>query len=151
MELIKKIEELLLPIIEGTDIFVVSISIKPINNIKIFLDADEGFAIAKSTMVNKKLRRQIDELELFPEGDYSLEVSSPGVDEPLKWKRQYIKNIGRNIELTLNDEQVVLGKIVAVEDENISLEVTADTKKKEISTVEVLFENIKQAIIQISF
>ncbi len=151
MELIKKIEELLIPIIEGTDIFVVSISIKPINNIKIFLDADEGFAIAKSTMVNKKLRRQIDELELFPEGDYSLEVSSPGVDEPLKWKRQYIKNIGRNIELTLNDEQVVLGKIVAVEDENISLEVTADTKKKEISTVEVLFENIKQAIIQISF
>lgn len=151
MELIKKIEELLLPIIEGTDIFVVSISIKPINNIKIFLDADEGFAVAKSTMVNKKLRRQIDELELFPEGDYSLEVSSPGVDEPLKWKRQYIKNIGRNIEITLNDEQVVLGKIIAVEDENVSLEVTADTKKKEISTVEVLFENIKQAIIQISF
>lgn len=151
MDLVKKIEELLMPIIEDTDVFVVSINIKPTNNIKIFLDADEGFAISKSTMVNKKLRRQIDELELFPEGDYSLEVSSPGVDEPLVSKRQYLRNIGRNIEITVAETPAILGKLLAVEDENVVIEVTTNPKKKETSRVEIPLQNIQQAIIQISF
>jgi len=54
MELVQKIEEMLLPLMEDTDIFVVSITVKPTNNIKIFLDADDGFDVSKSTKINKR-------------------------------------------------------------------------------------------------
>lgn len=151
MELIQKIEQMLMPIIEGTDIFVISIKVKPTNNIKIFLDADDGFPISKSTSVNKKLRRLIDEEGMFPEGDYSLEVSSPGVDEPLLFVRQYQKNVGRNIEITPIEGETVIGKLTSADDEKVVLEVLASPKKKETSTVEIPFNSIKQAVVQISF
>lgn len=151
MEPIQKIEEMLLPLLEGTDIFVVSLKIKPTNNIKIFLDADDGFPISKSTGINKKLRRMIDEAEMYPEGDYSLEVSSPGVDEPLLFIRQYQKNIGRNIEITPIEGAVIVGKMLSADEEKVLLEVLLNPKKKEITTVEIPFNSIKQAVVQISF
>ncbi len=46
----------------------------------------------------------MEEMGIYPDGDYSLEVSSPGTEEPFKLHRQYVKNIGRDVELTLNDE-----------------------------------------------
>lgn len=42
-----------------------------------------------------------------------MEVSSPGVDEPLTLVRQYKKNIGRNIEIIFNDETKTEGKLIA--------------------------------------
>jgi ribosome maturation factor RimP len=151
MEPLKKIEEMLLPLLEETDIFVVSLKIKPTNNIKIFLDADDGFPISKSTSINKKLRRMIDEAAMFPEGDYSLEVSSPGVDEPLLFIRQYQKNIGRNIEITPIEGEPIIGKMISADEEKVVLEVLISAKKKETSQVEIPFNSIKQAVIQISF
>ena len=102
MDYIKDISKLLEPLIEG-DVFLVEIKIKPTNNIKLFLDADSGMSIEKCIHVNRALYKKIEESGLFPNGDFSLEVSSPGVDEPLKLHRQYIKNIGRSVEATLTD------------------------------------------------
>jgi len=146
---ISQIESFLMPLLEGTDIFVVSIKIKPTNNIKIFLDADDGFPISKSSRINKKMRFAIDEAGLFPEGDYSLEVSSPGVDEPLKFVRQYIKNIGRSLEITPVEGEPFIGRLTLADEEKITLEMTGP--KKEVSTREVAYSDIKQAIVQISF
>jgi ribosome maturation factor RimP len=151
MELVQQIENFLLPLIEGTDIFIVSITITPTNNIKIYLDADDGFPISKSTGINKKLRRQIDEMGLFPEGDYSIEVSSPGVDEPLLFHRQYVKNIGRKIEITSTEGNITLGTMTAVDDEKVTLEVQINPKKKEVTIIEIPFSIIKQSVIQVSF
>lgn len=150
MELIAKVEELLAPLLEGTDIFVVSVKVKPTNNIKVFLDADDGFSVSKSSKVNKKLRLAIDGAGLFPEGDYSLEVSSPGVDEPLKLQRQYVKNIGRQLEVTPQEGPVVTGLLTLADDEKITLEIPA-APKKEKEVVEIPYEQIKQSVVQISF
>ena len=85
------------------DVFLVEVKVIPGNNIKIFLDADEGITIEKCIKINRALYNQIEESELFPNGDFSLEVSSPGIDEPLKLQRQYKKNIGRIVEITMID------------------------------------------------
>lgn len=151
MDLVQKIENYLLPLIEGTDIFIVKIAVKPINNIKIFLDADDGFPISKSTSINKKLRRQIDEDGLFPEGDYSLEVSSPGIDEPLVFKRQYLKNIGRKIEVTCNNGNIIEGTLTTVSDEDISVDVLLNPKKKDLTPTTIAFTEINKSVIQITF
>ena len=82
------------------DLFLVEVKIKPTNNIKVFIDGDRGISIEKLVQYNRRLYKQIEEENMFPNGDFSLEVSSPGVDEPLKMHRQYLKNFGRFAEVT---------------------------------------------------
>jgi ribosome maturation factor RimP len=151
-EVLDKIREWTEPLLEGTDIFIVDIKLKPINNIKLFLDADEGLSVSKSAGVNRKLRVLIDESGMFPEGDFSLEVSSPGVDEPLLHTRQYAKNIGREVLVTMQDAEApeVLGVLKEASEEKLLLEVTQG-KKKEITMVEVPLASIKKTVVQIKF
>jgi ribosome maturation factor RimP len=69
----------------------VEVRVKPTNNIKVFIDADEGMPLSALADYNRKLYKQLEESGMYPDGNYSLEVSSPGLDEPLKKSRQYKK------------------------------------------------------------
>jgi ribosome maturation factor RimP len=148
LEIIRKILEPLLV----EDIFLVDIKIKPTNNIKIYLDADGGLPIERCTKINRRLYKVIEETELFPDGNFSLEVSSPGITEPLKLHRQYLKNIGRELEVIKNDESKVLGKLINVDDEFITLEYTEGKNKKAVvHQQQVPLSEIKSAFVQIKF
>ena len=130
----------------------VDIKIKPINNIKVYMDADGGLAIEKCIKINRALYKLIEEEALYPDGDFSLEVSSPGIDQPLKLHRQYMKNIGRELAVSLLDNTDIVGKLVSATDEGITLEYTEGKgRKAEIKQAEIPFENIKQAVVQIKF
>ncbi len=59
-EITEQVYTLLEPLLEGTDIFIVNVKVKPVNNIKVYLDADSGFSIEKCTSVNRKLYAQIE-------------------------------------------------------------------------------------------
>jgi ribosome maturation factor RimP len=142
---------LLEPLLES-DTFLVDFKIKPTNNIKIFLDSDLGLSIEKCVRINRALYKKIEEAVMFKDGDFSLEISSPGVDEPLKLHRQYIKNTGRNVEVTKNDGTLVAGKMTSVNDEAINLQFTEGKGKKAVEkNVEILFSDIKQTKVLISF
>jgi ribosome maturation factor RimP len=132
--------------------FLVEISIKPTNNIKVFLDSDTGVVIEKCVAINRQLYKLIEESELFPAGDFSLEVSSPGLEEPLKLHRQYIKNIGRLVEVTQVDGTELTGVLKEVGEAQITLvEEKGKNKKKEIVEHIIAFDNIKTTKIQIVF
>lgn len=150
---IKAIEELLGAIIEGdSDVFLVSTRIKPTNNFKIYLDADSGLSIEKCIRINRTLYKAIEEKGWYPNGDFSLEVSSPGVDEPLKLLRQYKKNIGRKLEVLFTDDTKKEGKLVSVDESGIQLEYVEGKNKKAVThTREIAFNDIKQATVQVSF
>ena len=150
-ELIEKVYGYLEPLLEGTDIFVVNIKVKPINNIKIYLDADSGLSIDKCTMVNRKLYHRMEEEQLFPAGDFSLEVSSPGVDEPLMQVRQYRKNIGRTVTITDGEGIEKTGVLRDVTDDHIVLEVRGKKTKDPVIASEVPFSIIKKTVVQIIF
>jgi ribosome maturation factor RimP len=152
----RMIEEILL---EEPVYFLVDLRIKPTNNIKVFLDGDSGITIEKCVQVNRKLYKKLEEAAFYPAGDFSLEVSSAGLDEPLKSLRQYKKNIGRRVEVQLQDGTQKEGQLTDVSEEGIVLEVSTGkhvngklpSKKKEISTHSFLFNNIKSTKIQIVF
>jgi ribosome maturation factor RimP len=139
--------------------FLVDTRIRPTNNIKVFLDGDNGITIEKCVQVNRFLYKKLEESGLFPEGDFSLEVSSPGLDEPLKLIRQYKKNIGRRVEVSLNDGTHKEGKLTEVAEDGIVLEEATATsfagkqasKKQQLSTHTFLFNNIKTTKIQVIF
>ncbi len=149
-DILEKIKELTEPLLEGTDMFIVHLKMKPINNIKLYIDADEGMSISKSASLNRKLYKLIEEAQMFQDGDFSLEVSSPGVDEPLVSQRQYKKNIGRTVLISLPEDKEVLGVLKEVKEDALLLE-TKQGKKKEIVMVEVPFSYIKKIVVQIIF
>jgi ribosome maturation factor RimP len=132
--------------------FLVDITIKPVNNIKVYLDADTGVIIEKCVAFNRQLYKEIEESELYPAGDFSLEVSSPGLEEPLKLHRQYVKNIGRLVEVTPIEGKVLTGVLKEVGEKEINLvEEKGKNKKKETVEHLIPFDNIKTTKIQIVF
>ena len=150
---IQTIEDKLKPLLEAHPThFLVEIRVKPTNNFKIFIDADEGINLSGLIEYNRKLYRQIEESGMFPDGNFSLEVSSPGLDEPLKLKRQYKKNIGRFVEVTLLDGTKKEGKLLETTEEAILIEwEEGKGKKKEIKQETIPFDQIKTTKIQIKF
>ncbi len=137
---------------ETEDTFLVSIRIKPTNNIKVFLDADSGLNIDKCVKINRAMYRTIEEKGWYPEGNFSLEVSSPGIDEPFKIFRQYTKNIGRNVEVVLNDGSITEGKLLGANENLIQLEYIEGRNKKAVTVVkEIPFDQIKQTTVLIAF
>jgi ribosome maturation factor RimP len=132
--------------------FLVEVRIKPTNNVKVFIDADEGMILSELISYNRKLYKQLEESGLFPGGDFSLEVSSPGLDEPLKLFRQYKKNVGRFVDITLVDASKKEGKLVEATEDGIVIETeTGKGKKKEIKQESILFDQIKNTKIQVKF
>ena len=132
--------------------FLVSVKIKPVNNIKIFIDSEEGMSIEKCVKYNRKLYAQIEEKAMFTDGIFSLEISSPGVDEPLKMHRQYVKNKGRYVLVTFNDGTEKEGKLLEVTETDIIIEqATGKGKKAETHQYVIPFDNIKTTIVQIKF
>lgn len=148
---IQTIEKLITPLLVD-DIFLVSIKVKPTNNYKIYLDADGGLGIEKCIKINRALYKIMEEMGMYPDGDFSLEVSSPGIDEPLKLLRQYKKNIGRTVEAITNDEAIKEGLLKEVTDEAITIEHTEGKGKKAVVVNTIIsFADIKQTKVLIKF
>ena len=131
--------------------FLVDVSIKPTNNIKAYIDADQGAAIDQLSKINRALYKWIEE-NLFPNGDFSIEVSSPGLDEPLKLERQYLKNIGRFVEVLMKNGVKKEGKLLsASENEIVVEEQKGHGKKRELIEHTILKQEIKTTKVQIKF
>ena len=144
----KKLNELLS---ELPGYFLVETSVKPTNNIRVFVDADQGAAIDQLSKINRALYKWVEE-NLFPNGDFSIEVSSPGLDEALKLDRQYLKNIGRTVEIVLKNGLKKEGKLISVsENEVVIEEEKGKGKKKEVIQHIILKEEIKTTKVQIKF
>jgi ribosome maturation factor RimP len=152
-ENIKLIENQILTLIsESPDLFLVALKTDVKNNIRVFLDGDKGISIQSCTTVNRGLYKFIEENELVANNDFSLEVSSPGLDEPLLLHRQYVKNLERPLEVLLTDGIKVEGVLKAVTETGFTLEETKGKgKKQEILQHTLAFDAVKSAVIKIVF
>ncbi len=147
---VDKVRKLVEQGIEGTDIFVVDIKVSAANAIRVVLDADSGLSIDKCVAISRQVEHNLDR----DAEDFSLEVTSFGLTQPLKLKRQYIKNTGRNLNIRLTDGTTLKGKLVNVDDNILHLEKTL-TKKEIKEGVDAAFtvdiEDVKEAKVEISF
>jgi ribosome maturation factor RimP len=80
---------------ENPSLFLISLSITGDNQIKVVIDGDKGVSVQDCIDVSRAIEHNLDrEAE-----DFSLEVLSAGVSEPLTLVRQYQKNIGRDLKV----------------------------------------------------
>ena len=132
--------------------FVVKLSIRPINNISVFIDGDTGITIEKCVQFNRALYKKIVETGLCNDGEFALEVSSPGVDEPLLLPRQYTKHIGRTVEVEMEDGRKIEGKLLNADENSIQVEEEKGKgKKKELIMHFLPMQEIKSTLVKLNF
>jgi len=135
--------------------FVVDVAIsgkKQPKRVVVVVDGDNGISIDDCAELSRTLSKDLDDRDLFAEEHYLLEVTTPGLDQPLKLKRQYFKNIGRDLKVVMKSSSTATGKLKAVTDEKLVLEHQTGTgRKKELHEMEVPFADIDKAFVLISF
>ena len=135
-------------------LFLIDLSINDANKISIVLDGDNGVSLQDCIDVSRAVEADLDR----EEQDFSLEVASAGVSSPLKLVRQYKKNIGRTLKVKTTSSEEIEAKLTMADDEKITLEWQAREPKKigkgketVDKKLEIPYENIKEAIVIISF
>ncbi len=152
----KQIEELIDKVLIELgyeDCFLVELMV---NNTKVeaFLDSDESVTYEKCRRISRKVEEVLDE-ELWLGEKYTLDISSAGVGRPLKFKRQYVKNVGRKIALKTETKKWE-GTLTEVKEESIIVlamvkDSNPKSKKKVEKEIEIAFDDIKESKIKVSF
>lgn len=133
--------------LEDSDLFLVDLRIGKDNKISVFIDGDNGVKIQDCIDVSRAIEGSLDrEVE-----DFALSVYSSGVGEPLMQKRQYVKNIGRNISITTNADEHFEGELMIADDEKIVVKQKRKKKKDFVAEKEIEYGNIKEGKIIILF
>ncbi|MEZ5040942.1 MAG: ribosome assembly cofactor RimP [Saprospiraceae bacterium] len=137
------------------DCFLIDIQLAAGQKLEVFVDSDTGINLEKCQKISRYLEQYLDE-EGWLGPEYTLDVSSPGIDRPLKIHRQYLKNIGRKVEIKTKDGKERTGTLIALEADTIVLEekVTVKEGKRKKSTIvqsTIPFQEIEKTIVQISF
>ena len=153
MDLSAEIRQLVEPHL-APDQFLVDVIVsarKSPGKVLVLLDGDQGINIDSCAEISRQLSKALDERNLIGD-NYLLEVSTPGVDQPLKLKRQYHKHAGRNLKIKLQDGTQVEGKLAEVREEEIVLnQEIGSGKKKETRSVNVPFAAVDKTFVLVSF
>ncbi|GAB2527122.1 ribosome maturation factor RimP [Rufibacter soli] len=137
------------------DLFLVSVHVSdtPVRpKVTILADGDQGITIQQCAKISRRVSKRIEEV-YGEETEYSIEVSSPGVDYPLTEARQYAKNVGRNIKITLAGGTEKVGVLQEVVEDGILFaeEVKQKHKVSLQEPIKVPYLDIVKAQIVISF
>ncbi|MBK8658026.1 MAG: ribosome maturation factor RimP [Bacteroidetes bacterium] len=130
--------------------------------IEVFVDSDTGIHIDECAQVSRFVEANLDGSGLVPD-NYILEVSSPGMSNPLKVPRQYKRRIGRKLEVLKINGEMLLVQLVAVHDDRIVLtEVKEEKSKKKqkedapkeqknLPEFELKYSEIKRSVLVFNF
>jgi ribosome maturation factor RimP len=139
-------------IADRPDLFIVDIKMHGSNKLTILIDGDQGAGIDVCAQVSRFVGHHLEEENIIEQA-YNLEVSSPGIDTPLKLTRQYVKNIGREVAVKKTDGTKKEGKLLAADAGQITIEEKIKTKgkKAELIEVQIPMADIAETKVLISF
>jgi ribosome maturation factor RimP len=151
----EKVENLLQEAFEeNNSLFLIELNIDNANHINVVIDGDNGVTVNDCIAISRKIEHNLDR----DEEDFSLDVASAGVSQPLTMSRQYRKNIGRKLAVTTSSGEKIEGELVKMEDDKITLQWKAREPKpvgkgKVTVTKEAVLplEEIKEAKVKITF
>ena len=153
MQIEQRVKELIEEkISDRPQLFLVDVRMLPNNKLIILVDGDEGISIQDCAAISRPVGFHLEEENTIDRA-YNLEVSSPGVGEPLKLKRQYDKNVGREVGIKLSNGETKEGKLLSVTDRGVLIEAKVKEKGKKVQLVEtnIDFNDITETKVLISF
>ncbi|MEC5394217.1 ribosome assembly cofactor RimP [Bergeyella sp. RCAD1439] len=155
MDFRSKIEAHLQAFLEQrTDLFLIDLKISAGDDVVVVLDGDQGVSIQDCLDASRAIEFNMDR----EAHDFSLQVMSAGLSEPLRLPRQFAKNLGRMLRVVLQDDTEVEGELIRADEAGVVLLLRyrrpkAVGKGKEDVEEEraVAYDAIKKAVVHIKF
>ena len=139
-------------IADRPDLFIVDVQMHNSGILSILVDGDNGVPISDCVAISRHVGFHLEE-ENTIEQAYRLEVSSPGIDTPLKSIRQFRKNINRSLKVKLTDGNIREGKLLSADDSGITIQEIIKEKGKKAVTIESFIQitDISETLVLVSF
>ena len=148
-----RLRELLEPLVSAKDLDLEEIEVSRAGRrrvLRVIVDSEDGVELDTCAELSRGISETLDETDAMGEGEYVLEVSSPGADRPLTEHRHYVRATGRLARLTLSEGGELVARILGVDDEGLDLEVPGVKGRKPTSR-RVAFDEIAKARVEIEF
>ncbi len=123
----EKLEKLLVPILAAENAELVEVQVNGrvgSQTIKVFIDCEGGTTLEKCTKISREFSDRLDIEDIIP-GKYRIEVSSPGLDRPLKKPQDFLRNLNREVDVVYEGAMELKsfhGKIVEVSNEAVKFQ-----------------------------
>jgi ribosome maturation factor RimP len=154
MDIIERVEQLMLPICEQTDTYLVDVEYEEERGtwyLRIFVDTDAGLTMEDCVAVTELIGAKLDEEDFIAE-EYMMEVSSPGAERPLKTEEAIGEAVGYHVNVVvkkaIDEIKEFQGDLLSFEAGVLLLECLFKTRKKK---VEIEYSNVKKARLAVKF
>jgi ribosome maturation factor RimP len=149
----ERLRELLEPLVSSQGLDLEEITVDSVGRkrvLSVVVDSDTGADLDQIADVSRALSAKLDETDAMGEGEYTLEVGTPGAERPLKEHRHYVRAVGRLAKFQLTEGGEVVARIIEVDDDGLDVEVPG-VKGRKATSRRLAFTEIDKARVQVEF
>ena len=149
----ERLRELLEPLVSSQGLDLEEVEVDSVGRkrvLRVVVDSDEGADLDAIADVSRALSAKLDESDAMGEGEYTLEVGTPGAERELKEHRHYVRATDRLVKFQLGDGGELVARILEVDEEGVDVEVPG-VKGRKPTAKRLAFEDIARARVQVEF
>ena len=149
----ERLRELLEPLVSSQGLDLEEIAVDSVGRkrvLRVVVDSDSGADLDQIADVSRALSAKLDETDAMGEGEYTLEVGTPGAERPLKEHRHYVRATGRLVKFQLTDGDELVARILKADDEGLDLEVPG-VKGRRPTARRLAYPDVDKARVQVEF
>ncbi|MEV0118966.1 ribosome maturation factor RimP [Streptomyces sp. NPDC050844] len=149
----ERLRELLEPLVSSKELDLEEIEVASVGRkrvLRVVIDSDDGVDLDQIADVSRELSEKLDESDAMGEGEYTLEVGSPGAERPLTEHRHYLRAVGRLVKFQLTEGGELIARILEVDDEGVDLEVPG-VKGRKPTARRLTFDAVAKARVEVEF
>ncbi|WP_151481648.1 ribosome maturation factor RimP [Streptomyces albicerus] len=149
----ERLRELLEPLVSSQGLDLEEIEVDSVGRkrvLRVVVDSDEGADLDAIADVSRALSAKLDETDAMGQGEYTLEVGTPGAERELKEHRHYVRATDRLVKFQLKDGDELVARIITVDDEGTDVEVPG-VKGRKPTAKRLVFSDIAKARVQVEF
>ncbi|MGW7570836.1 ribosome maturation factor RimP [Streptomyces tendae] len=149
----ERLRELLEPLVASQGLDLEEIAVDSVGRrrvLSVVVDSDTGADLDRIADVSRALSAKLDETDAMGEGEYTLEVGTPGAERSLTQHRHYVRATDRLVRFQLHEGGELVARILAVDEDGLDLEVPG-VKGRKATTRRLPFGDIDKARVQVEF
>lgn len=149
----ERLRELLEPLVSSQGLDLEEIAVDSVGRkrvLRVVVDSDTGADLDRIADVSRALSAKLDETDAMGEGEYTLEVGTPGAERLLTEHRHYVRAVDRLVKFQLAEGSELVARILKVDDEGLDLEVPG-VKGRKATSRRLGFPDIAKARVQVEF
>lgn len=150
----ERLRELLEPLVRSKELDLEEIEVASVGRkrvLRVVIDSDDGVDLDQIAEISRELSEKLDESDAMGDGEYTLEVGSPGAERPLTEHRHYLRAVGRLVKFQLTEGgDDLIARILDVDDEGMDLEVPG-VKGRKPTARRLTFDEIAKARVEVEF